>query len=405
MNRIRLHAVALAATLSLTAGAVQAYQNTAGGSTFMLRAEAILPEPGSPSALIVAGDPNGVPPDSPTLRIDPNVPTSPWSGVVSINIRYSTGTVGSASSFICSGAFVSPIHIVTAAHCIDTGAGNGTGTPIVIGDRLAGVAGVGDVRAVFNTPGTPGAAGTFTLGSAVSVAMHSNYKGFGVCPAAVTNPSEFCINDDIAVITMAQAAPEWVKIYSASTVMPGMGTAITHVGFGTTGNGVTGHTANSSSFFIKRTGAGHADRPLDELDDEQNFSGVAEIWSSDFDGGGKDTHCSLFGVCSPGLANNVETTLGGGDSGGPSFAQDAQGNWLLVGNNTFGRRFSATDVSGSFGTAYGGMILGAYQDFLETATNGQINFVTPSAIPEPGTYAMMALGLLGLGAVARRRKA
>ena len=34
--------------------------------------------------VIQAGDPNGTPPDSPALRVDPNVPTSPFSGVVSI---------------------------------------------------------------------------------------------------------------------------------------------------------------------------------------------------------------------------------------------------------------------------------------------------------------------------------
>ncbi len=82
--------------------------------------------------------------------------------------------------------------------------------------------------------------------------------------------------------------------------------------------------------------------------------------------------------------------------------QTANGQWVLVGNNTFGRRFSGDQVGGTFGTAYGGMILGTYADFLETATGGAVNVVS---VPEPGTYAMMALGLLGLGAVARRRKA
>ena len=50
---------------------------------------------------------SGALPDSPAARIDPNVPTSPFSGVVSINIRYPDPTTGVAQSFICSGSMVS----------------------------------------------------------------------------------------------------------------------------------------------------------------------------------------------------------------------------------------------------------------------------------------------------------
>lgn len=345
-----------------SAFAAQTYNN--------LRGTASLPDA---VPTIIAGNP----PDSPSGRVDPNLTTSPWAGVVSINIRYS------GSSFICSGSMISPIHVLTAGHCVDT-----TDAGTVIDITQPG----NDVRVVFNTQATVGGTNTFTLATATAVAMNPNYQGFGPCPVGV---SGFCLNDDLAVITLnAAQVPSWVPIYAVG----GLNGASpqTMVGYGVSGTGTTGGTV-SPSFFVKRTGGNYSD--LFDLNDEANFTGAREVWQSDFDGNGIDSHCTIYGVCSPALANNVETALGGGDSGGPSFQQIA-GQWVVVGNNTYGTTFDDVQVQGTFGTGSGGMELTSYIPWLQQATGGLVVV----AVPEPESYAMMVLGLLAIGAAARRRR-
>ena len=311
----------------------------------------------------------GAPPDSPAAHIDPNTPASPFSGVVSINIRYED------QSFICSGALVGRRSVISAGHCVDTD-GNGT----VINLTTPGA----DVRVVFNSSGNVNA-----LMTAVKVSINPDYQGFGNCPPGVNS---FCVNDDISVITLGADAPASARIYKVATNPLSTGAHITMAGYGTSGTGVDGFTV-PPSFTIKRRGENHVD--LFEQDDEQGFSGPNEVYYADFDGGGQDTFCDLYGVCTPRLPNNRESGIGGGDSGGPAFVH-MYGELMLAANNTFSGTF-AGQVPGTFGTFFGGIILGSYADYLQAATAGDITLV-----PEPGYLALFGLGLLALLAGRRR---
>jgi hypothetical protein len=63
------------------------------------------------------------------------------------------------------------------------------------------------------------------------------------------------------------------------------------------------------------------------------------------------------------------------------------------------------DAGPSLATGIYSINLGTGAATLLGTYNGTLSGLTVSAVPEPGTYAMMALGLLGVGLVARRRRA
>jgi len=313
----------------------------------------------------------GAPPDSPAAHVDPSTPASPFSGVVSINIRFDS------QSYICSGALVGKRSVISAGHCVDT---DGNGTLINLSTPGA------DVRVVFNSNGPINA-----LMTAVAVSMEPTYQGFGNCPVGVNS---FCVNDDISVITLGADAPASARIYKVATNDLAAGTRIIMAGYGTSGNGVDGFTV-APSFTVKRSGENYVD--LFDQDDEQNFTGRKEVYYADFDGGGQDSFCDLFGACTPVLPNNRESGIGGGDSGGPAFV-NMNGELVLVANNTFTGWFSG-QVQGTFGTYFGGIVLGGYADYLQDATSGDITFV-----PEPGSLALAALGGLALLGARRRSR-
>lgn len=374
--------LAVAAGVAMLAGS-QAHAGVGGILTPLMGVATLSDNLVTPNIVV------GAPPDTLAAHVDANTSTSAFSGVVSINIRYS------GQSFICSGTLVNAYQVVSAGHCIDT---TGAGTPINISQPYATSG--NDVRVVFNSNGSQNAVIT-----ASAVAMDPKYLGFGNCPAG-NDPTAFCVNHDMSVITLSTAAPTTAKTYAVlGTPLSGQ-VPLTLVGYGTGGTGDVGYTTGPA-FNVKRQGQNYAE--FYERDDFQQFNGGPNgVYYADFDGPGANQnlfcnsiHAADWGFsCAPSLPNNVESSIGGGDSGGSAFVL-INGQYVLAANNTFSGRYDE-QTAGTFGTYLGGINTGSELDFLMAATSQY--GLTVVAVPEPQTSALMALGLVGIGAFVRRRR-
>ncbi|MFM9913806.1 MAG: S1 family peptidase [Methylophilaceae bacterium] len=298
----------------------------------------------APSAhALLAGNPNGTPADTPQLRVDANVASSPWAGVGSIVIGSQTFT----------GTLIDSRHVLTAAH-------------VVYGAQLENIRfnlnANGDLSSQFNAS-----------------AVHVNPRYNGFIPGA-----DGIVHDDLAVIELSEAVSDAVPVYSLYSQPLSQAASLTFVGYGASGNGVDGITVGSSST-VKRVGQNTADILLHDIDGNDQ----ADAFLFDFDGG----NSNAFGGTS--LGNGIETTFGVGDSGAPAFIR-VNDAWQLAGVGTFvaglgGRWLPA----GTFGTGGGGMIVSAYTSWIQS---------TVSPVPEVNISFMLVAGLVLVAGVALRRQ-
>lgn len=284
--------------------------------------------------VIVAGDPGGTPADSPANRIDPNVLSSAYAGTAQLFI---------GGSFLCSATVVSDRFLVTANHCVDSGSdgGNDFGT---------------NIRVTFNANGN-GSTVIFPSG-VTAVYPHPDYTGFG-------NPN---INDDITLIELDFDLPAEITRYPVYRGSLSAASVIQLVGYGTTGDAVNGYINGTASFNNKRRGRNNPDRGF-FADDEG--AGTAEIFQFDFDN-----------WQTGGLGNDIETTVGGGDSGGPSYIL-VDDHLELWGVNTF-----TAGNAPAFGSIGGGILVNAYLDFIDqfidiVPGNFALNSPACGAVNEP----------------------
>ena len=308
---------------------------------------------------IMAGDPDFTPTDSPGNRVDPNVTTSLFGGVGSILVG-----PWDSNYYLGSGTAISPTQVLTAAHLLD------------LDDNGSIDVAPGNVQFHLNYNGD-----NSSVITASSLSIYPDFTGF-------SNPY---LNDDIAIITLSSALPDGVPIYDILRNPLQEGEMLTMVGYGRSGNGVDGYTTGAS-LDIKRVGSNTADIFLE--DDEG--SGVNEVFAFDFDFPdtsypGYESNLDLGGTS---LGNDLETQLGGGDSGGPSFVF-VDGELIVAGINTFVGSLTGGPAYPYFGSIGGGTLVPAYADWIDS-------IIAP--VPIPGAVWLLGSGLIGLVGLGRKRQ-
>jgi secreted trypsin-like serine protease len=285
----------------------------------------------------------------------------------------------------CSGALLAGgMHVLTAAHCV-TDANGKLDIDVATSTNLArfpivstGANGLGSIN-------HPSAEVAIT-----GITVHPGWTGDYVRGG-----------NDIAVLTLAHAAPAAAARYELYTGGDEVGKASLKSGWGRVGVGSTG----VSPFSGWRMGQNTWD-----MNGQDFWDGIApanaNILMYDFDNGlaANDAFRAYFGLSHLGLGDN-EVLAGSGDSGGPSFIDGK-----IAGVTSFGITFFSNNNRECL-PGNPDLVCGLNNTFGEfggdTRVSGYTSWITAqmaAPVPEPLSGAMLLAGLGVIGSVARRRR-